>query len=209
VRGEKPLSSQIDSRARSALIRQERESERFHIFPRSAQGHAAPTAELSRREGIPPAPLQHLQPHLACKSATQTCSADKRARATTTKHASLMRANHARLTPASLPSLHKSCGFARRARRGVAPTFSPTPSPAVESACKAGKVSQGAFLGCMGSQGVIGRAGSSEHGLRIQLPALPGPPPALGGLLHGSDEWCTRLVEWFRATLVLRVHPFL
>ena len=176
------LSSQIGSRAHTTKEQRRAEFRRFHTFPRSAQGHAAPTVELTQREGIPPAPLQHLQPPLACNSDTQTCSADIRARAPTTEHASCRHANHARLTPALLPLLNNSCGFARRARRGVAPTFLPTPSLVVKGARRAGRVSEGASSGWMGILRVVVRAGSSEDGLMIQLAALPDPPPALGGL---------------------------
>ena len=100
------------------------------------------------------------------------------------------------MTPASLHLPHKSCSFARRLRRGAAPTFSPAPFPAVESACKAGRVSEGAFLGCMGSQGVVGRAGSSEHGLRRQLAFLSDQPPAL----RGPPAWqrCLYNHAWLR-----------
>ena len=112
------------------------------------------------------------------KHAGQTFEPERR----TARQASYMRANHATLSPESLPALNNSCGFARRARRGVAPTFLPTPSLVVKGARRAGRVSEGASSGPMGILRVVVRAGSSEHGLMIQLAALPDPPPALGGL---------------------------
>ena len=97
--------------------------ERFRIFPRSAQAHAAATSELSQWEGIPPAPLQHLRSYIPCNSDTTACSEHFRARAATPEQASTLRANHARLTPASLPQHHKSLQHVRQGRRCVTPTF--------------------------------------------------------------------------------------
>jgi hypothetical protein len=93
-------SSQIAPRARGAhTTKGAKESgiPAVSHFPRSAQAHAAATGELTQREGIPPAPLQHLQPPLACNSDTQTYSADIRARAPD--------------CPTSIIHARKSCNF--------------------------------------------------------------------------------------------------
>ena len=146
--------------------------------------HAAAICVLTQREGIPPAPLQHLQPPLACQSAHPSCNSDDRTRNPTAQQASCKRDNHASLRSASLFLPHKSCGSLLRRRCRRAPTFLPLPSPVVKGAQTRHRVSAGAASGCMGSAGGFVRSRSSGRALKRAPLAYPHRAGGGGSLCH-------------------------
>ena len=146
--------------------------------------HAAAMCVLTQREGIPPAPLQHLQPPLACQSADPSCNSDDRTRNPTAQQASCKRDNHASLRSASLLLPHESCGSLLRRRCRRAPTFPPLPLASARAAQTGHRVSASVRSGSWGTHGVVALARPSGQALGSSPAALPDPAPGPGALRH-------------------------